>query len=290
MKALHVLETGPLSTVQDLGRPGHAALGVGRSGAADRSALGLANRLVGNAMGAAALEVTLGGLRVRADGPLLVAVAGAPCPLRISGSGGSRALAPYAPVQVPDGAELLLGHAPSGLRAYLAVRGGIDVDPVLGSRATDLLAGLGPEPLRPGDVLPVGSAAVGHPVVDHAPVARPGAGEVVLRVLPGPRADWFVDGALDVLCGAGYDVTSEVDRVGLRLSGPPLLRARVDELPSEGMVRGSLQVPPAGLPTLLLADHPVTGGYPVPAVVRADDVDLAAQLRPGQRVRFVPSG
>ncbi|MGN6334368.1 MAG: biotin-dependent carboxyltransferase family protein [Motilibacteraceae bacterium] len=286
-RCVEVLDPGPLTTVQDLGRPGHAAVGVGRGGAADRGALRLGNRLVGTEEGAAALEIVLGGARFRTHGTLVVAVAGAPCPLTVQHGAHVRTFAAYGPVHVRPGAELRLGHAPSGLRAYLAVRGGLDVVPALGSRSTDLLAGLGPPPLRPGDLLQVGSSMSGAPLVDHAPVPPPPSGTVSLRVLPGPRTDWFVPSALDDLCAAPYDVLSESDRVGIRLAGTPLLRVREDELPSEGTVRGALQVPPSGRPTLFLADHPVTGGYPVLAVVASADVDSAAQVRPGQRIRFV---
>ncbi|HEU4674689.1 MAG TPA: biotin-dependent carboxyltransferase family protein [Motilibacteraceae bacterium] len=289
-RGLEVLAPGPLTTVQDLGRPGHAAVGVGRGGAADRAALRLANRLVGNEEGTAALEILLGGLALRAHGTLVVAVAGAPCPLTVRHGGRVRTFAAYGPVHVRAGAELRLGRAPTGLRAYLAVRGGLDLEPTLGSRSTDLLAGLGPPPLRPGDLLPVGSSTSGAPLVDHAPVPPPSGGTVSLRVLPGPREDWFVSSALDDLCAAPYDVLSESDRVGIRLSGTPLVRVREEELPSEGTVRGALQVPPSGHPTLFLADHPVTGGYPVLAVVASADVDRAAQVRPGQRIRFVRQG
>jgi len=283
MRALDVLGTGPLATVQDLGRPGLAALGVGQSGAADPAALRLANRLVGNPEDAAALEVTSGGLEVRGRGGLYVALAGAACPMTADG----RELAPYAPVWLPDGATLHLGAPARGLRSYLAVRGGIDVPAVLGSRATDTLAGLGPAPLRAGDRLPVGVPSGAMPGVDLAPVASPGDGEVRLRVVLGPRADWFTDAARDVLVAAPYEVTADSNRVGMRLAGAVLERARTEELPSEGMVCGALQVPPSGQPTLFLADHPVTGGYPVIATVVTADVGLAAQARPGQLLRFV---
>ena len=159
----------------------------------------------------------------------------------------------------------------------MAVRGGIDVDPVLRSRSTDTLAGLGPAVPSPGTLLPVGRAPFVAPVVDVAPVAAPTTGEVRLRVVPGPRDDWFVAYALDTLVGGAYEVTSESDRVGMRLSGPRLERARDGELKSEGMVPGALQVPPSGQPTLFLADHPVTGGYPVIGVVVAADIGRAAQ-------------
>ncbi|GII79553.1 allophanate hydrolase [Sphaerisporangium rufum] len=284
---LEVLATGPLATVQDLGRPGRGALGVGRSGAADRGALRLANRLLANPGDAAALEVTLGGLQVRARGELLVALAGAPCPATVTGPDGrSRVIGHQSVERLPDGATLRLGVPRHGLRTYLAVRGGLDVPPVLGSRATDVLAGLGPARPEPGSLLPVGPPPRRFPVVDQVPAPGPPSGTPVLAVLPGPRDDWFVPDALRLLCSAAYEVTVDSNRVGIRLRGPELVRARDGELPPEGMVPGALQVPPAGQPTLFLADHPITGGYPVIAVVTARDVDLAAQLRPGQRVRF----
>jgi biotin-dependent carboxylase-like uncharacterized protein len=276
---LEVLRPGFAATVQDLGRPGHAALGVGRSGAADRASLRLANRLVGNPAGAAALEVTLGGLVLRASSLTTVAVTGAWCPV----TAGGRAMGLNAPITLRAGEELVLGTASAGLRCYVAVRGGIDVPPVLGSRATDTLGKLGPPPLAAGMLLPVGDAALGFPAVDLAPrAALPDA--PVLRVTPGPRRDWFA--APDRLLSTVYTVSPDSDRVGLRLTGPPLERVRHDELPSEACVPGSLQVPPSGRPILFHADHPTTGGYPVIAVVEEDDLDVAAQLRPGQTLRF----
>lgn len=278
---IEVLDPGLLTLVQDLGRPGLAALGVGRSGAADRPALTLANRLVGNAEGAAALELTLGGLRLRFHRGAWVALAGAPAPLAV----GARAAAAHSPVYVPAGAVLRVGQPARGLRSYLAVRGGIDLPPVLGSRASDVLSGIGPEKLTRGQKLPLGNEIAGDPVVDLAPVAE--LPEVpVLRVLPGPRQDWFTPHALAALCGSPYQVTPASNRIGVRLAGPRLDRAREGELPPEGMVGGALQVPPNGQPVLFLADHPVTGGYPVIGVVLAEDLPAAAQLRPGQRLRF----
>jgi biotin-dependent carboxylase-like uncharacterized protein len=278
---IEVVAPGPRTTVQDLGRPGRAAIGVGRSGAADRGALRLANRLVGNEEGAAALETTLGGLRVRFAAPALIALAGAPCRART----GSRELAMHASERIDAGEELRIGTPSAGVRTYLAVAGGIAAEPVLGSRATDTLAGLGPAPLRAGDRLPVGAPAGPPPALDVAPVAPPPV-EPVLGILPGPRADWFADDALDVLCESAWTVTPRSDRVGLRLDGPVLERRRRDELAPEGMVDGALQVPPDGRPVLFLADHPVTGGYPVIAVVAGADMGLAAQARPGTTLRF----
>jgi biotin-dependent carboxylase-like uncharacterized protein len=278
---LTVLASGPLTTVQDRGRPGWASIGVTRSGAADRQAAALANRLVGNDAAAAVLEVTVGGLQVRAGRTLLVAVSGAPAPVTVDGRA-----APFdAPLTLRPGQVLGLGNPAVGLRSYLAVRGGIGVPPVLGSRSTDTLSGLGPAPLRPGDVLPVGALAADEPVVDVAPVRAPSS-RPVLRVLPGPRRDWLAPAAWTALTAEDWTVSPDSDRVGLRLAGPRLDRARTDELPSEGLVPGAVQVPPDGAPVLFLVDHPVTGGYPVLAVVTTDDLPAAAQLRPGDRVRF----
>lgn len=280
-RSLTVLATGPLATVQDDGRPGQGALGIGRSGASDRTSYRLANRLLGNDAGAAVLEVTFGGLALRADDDVLLVTTGARC----DGSFGHNA-----PISLPAGAELRLGMPETGLRTYLAVRGGIQVEPVLGSRSTDVLAGLGPPEVSNGDVLPVGEARSPMPGVDVAPVRDPEGGEVTVRALPGPRRDWFTDGAWATLTGQTYAVSSDSNRVGVRLEGEPLERAHHGELPSEGMVRGALQIPPSGMPVLFLADHPVTGGYPVVGYVYDDDVDLCAQLRPGQTIRFRQSG
>jgi biotin-dependent carboxylase-like uncharacterized protein len=199
---------------------------------------------------------------------------------------GGRPAGLNAPVILRAGEELALGLPPVGLRSYVAVRGGVDVPAVLGSRSTDRLSGLGPAPLTAGDRLPVGGLAGEEPVVDVAPVRWP---EPVLRVLPGPRRDWLTDRAWADLTGAPWTVSSDSDRVGLRLTGPRLAWARDDELPSEGLVPGAVQVPPDGAPVLFLADHPVTGGYPVLAVVTRADLPAAAQLRPGDTLTFRPA-
>ena len=272
-RSLTVLATGALTTLQDGGRPGQAALGIGPSGACDRASYRLANRLVGNPGGAAVLEVTFGGLRVRADQDLTVVTTGARC---------EGAWTHNAPTLLRSGRELRLGPPASGLRTYLAVRGGFAVEPVLGSRSTDVLSGLGPPPVSAGDVLPVGDPELPAPGVDLAAVVDPDPGAVTVRVLPGPRRDWFTDDAWARLLAAPYTVTSDSNRVGVRLDGAPLERVRTDELPSEGMVRGALQVPVSGRPVLFLADHPATGGYPVIGYVVDRDVDRCAQLRPGQ--------
>ena len=276
-RSLTVLASGPLTTVQDAGRVGQAALGIGRSGACDRSSYRLANRLVGNGPGTAVLEVTFGGLALRADHGVTVVTTGARCEGEMPHN---------APVWLPAGAELRLGSPAAGLRTYLAVRGGIAVDPVLGSRSTDILAGLGPGVVVEGDIIPVGETECPMSGVEVAPVTDPPGERLVVRVLTGPRRDWFADDAWTTLTGQTYTVSGDCDRVGARLDGSPLTRSHTGELPSEGMMRGALQIPPSGTPVLFLADHPVTGGYPVIGYVVDGDVDLCAQLRPGQTVRF----
>jgi KipI family sensor histidine kinase inhibitor len=280
-RRVEVVRTGALALLQDLGRLGLAASGVGRSGAADRAALRLANRLVANPEGATGVEVVFGGAAFRAgDTTLTVALTGAPAPADIDG----RPAGHHAVLRLRPGQLLTLGTPPTGLRTYLAVRGGIEVDPVLGSRSTDVLSGVGPAPLEEGDVLPVGPGSADFPLVDVAPVAVPPGGPVTLRAVLGPRADWMADP--HALVATTWTASGRSDRVGMRLEGEPLRRHDRGELPSEGMVRGAVQVPPDGQPVLFLADHPVTGGYPVIAVVLDADADRAAQVRPGQAVRF----
>jgi KipI family sensor histidine kinase inhibitor len=290
---IEVIRPGPLATVQDLGRPGFGHLGVPHSGAADAASLRRANRLAGNPDGAAGIELTLGRAVLRFLGEARVAVAGAPAAVTLTGPGGTARDVPHGRAfGVPEGGLVRAGAPAAGLRSYVAVRGGIDVPPVLGSRSADPRSGLGPAPLRAGDLLRAcdpraAPSGAGLPGTGEPATAVPAAGEPAeLRVIPGPRDDWFAPGALDLLGRATYMVTPASDRTGLRLDGPVLPRANHDELPSEGVVTGALQVPHGGQPILLLADHPVTGGYPVIAVVTSADIGLAAQLRPGSQVRF----
>ena len=272
-----VRRAGPLTTVQDLGRPGWAHLGVPLAGAADRAALRAANRLVGNAAAAAGLETTLVGPELVAERDLVVAVTGGRCGVTVDGE----PVGFGCPVAVPRGSTLALGPVTAGVRSYLAVRGGLDVPAVLGSRSTCTLSGLGPAPLAAGDRLPVGTAVVGAVTTEALPEV---VEEPVLRLVLGPREDAFVDAG--VLLRSSYLVTASSDRTGVRLEGPALRRISAAELPSEGVVPGAVQVPPDGQPILFLASCPTTGGYPVVGVVLPQDLPHAAQARPGTRVRF----
>ncbi|WKK23138.1 biotin-dependent carboxyltransferase family protein [Streptomyces olivoreticuli] len=282
--ALTVVRAGALTTVQDLGRPGHAHLGVGLSGALDRPAHRLANRLVGNPAPCATLETTVNGCAVRVDRAVTAAVTGTPCAVRVDG----RPVAWGAAVRVPAGAVLDVGAAVGGVRAYVAFGGGVAVPPVLGSRSRDLLSGLGPDPLTDGATLPLGAPRGPSEGADAVPWPGPPDRGLVLPVVLGPREDWFTAEALRVLAGGGHRVSPASNRIGLRTEGPALARARDGELPSEGMVLGAVQVPPDGRPVVFLADHPTTGGYPVIGVVPEPSLAAAAQAAPGTPVRFVP--
>ncbi|MQA07797.1 MAG: 5-oxoprolinase/urea amidolyase family protein [Pseudonocardiaceae bacterium] len=282
-RALTVLGTGAQVLVQDLGRPGYAHLGVPPSGALDPPALRLANRLVGNHEPAAGLEVLLGGLRLRAECSCTVAVTGPGVPVSVD----DRAVGSHAPVHLKEGQTLALGAPERGLRNYVAVSGGVDVDVQLGSRSSDLLSGLGPEQVRAGDVLPLGVPA-GLPIgVDTLPPER--APEALwVEVLLGPREDWFDDPA-GQLTARTWTVTSDSNRVGLRLTGTALevlAEYRGKQLPSEPVITGAVQVPSSGQPVIFLADHPTTGGYPVIGVVHADELPALAQARPGTTIQF----
>lgn len=286
--AIRILDPGPRATIQDQGRPGHAAEGLAVAGAADRAALRTALRLVGTAEDAAGIEITMGGFRALALADLWIAVTGAWGALRVDG----RPVDPNVAHAWPAGTELAVDLFAHGARGYLAVRGGWEAVRVAGSRSSDTLAGIGPAPLRAGDELSLAADAVGPiPADDLHPWSAPPDDMVELDLAPGPRADWFTAAARASLFDAVWTVSPEADRVGIRLDGPALVRADGagpgrGELASEGMVPGALQVPPSGLPVILGPDGPVTGGYPVIAVVTDASRDALAQVRPGMRVRF----
>lgn len=285
MTGLIVHRVGPQALVQDDGRPGMLSLGVSRSGAMDRASAQLANRLLGNGSAAAVVECLLGGLEAESIDEQWCAVTGTDAPVRVDGV----LVGANTPVHLPPGSRLRIDVPTRGMRAYLAVRGGLDVPAVLGSRSSDTLAGLGPAPIRAGDVLPIGPIDAAWPAVDIAPVPpAPAEGDLLrIGVHPGPRHDWLR--SLDDLLARTWTVGARQDRVGIRLEGEPLALALDRALAPEGTVAGAIEVPPEGLPYVLMRDHPVTVGYPVVAVVDARGIDLLAQARPGCRVRLVVS-
>lgn len=289
---LKVRATGLLTVFQDLGRHGQAGQGVSASGAMDQGALKAANRLVGNASDRPALETVGGGLALQSLGEQVVAVTGADAPLTLATADGREWAVPgHAPLALADGDTLRIGQPVAGARCYVAVRGGYAVDNVLGSASTDTLAHVGPEALRVGQVLAVNTAA--HAIVGEAmqpPAGLPAAGQdVVLDVTLGPRTDWFTPEAVALLAGQRWQVTPQSNRVGLRLAGDvALARAIPHELPSEGTPLGAIQVPASGQPVLFLADHPLTGGYPVIGCVAPHHLDLAGQIPVGAWIRFNP--
>lgn len=273
---------------QDLGRPGLAGQGVSRAGAMDRGALIAANRALGNPRNTPALEILLGGVALRSEVALTLALSGALCPLSITAADGTKCKAdPGQPIALNAGDLLTLGAPTSGLYSYLALRGGWQVASVLGSASRDSLAKLGPEPLTAGDSLtPAGARAQAISPLYQPDLPRPGT-VVTLDLLPGPRDDWFTAKGRATLTAQAWTVTPESSRSGKRLTGPePLERCDSAELPSEGAVPGAIQVPHSGQPVLFLADHPLTGGYPVIAVVAPHHLDLAAQIPPGAQIRF----
>ncbi|TGD38198.1 5-oxoprolinase subunit B/C family protein [Brevibacterium aurantiacum] len=288
-----VIRPGLQLLVQDLGRPGFAAMGVSSAGAADRGALQTANRLVGNAESAAGLESFGGGVRLALTGNGVAAVTGARATITVTSADGAVFQHHLGEAfSLDDGDELELGMTERGTRAYVAFRGGIETEIALGSASADTLAHLGPAPLEPDTTVALGRPESAPHLVDPARGSGherhlPAPGETIeMSVTLGPRDDWFTSAGVETLLGQEWTVTHESDRVGLRLAGEiPLERARTGELPSEGAVTGALQVPPNGQPVLFGPDHPLTGGYPIIASV--DDTDLAAQLAPGVMIRFV---
>ncbi|WP_323017248.1 urea amidolyase family protein [Castellaniella sp.] len=307
---LEVRRAGVQTLFQDLGRPGLTGMGVACSGALDRTAARQANQLVGNKAGAVVLEHALGGLELVCHGQAVLAITGGQAPVVLTTASGVRLpAAAQRALTVTDGQILRIGQVRAGVRCYVAVRGGWAAAPVLGSCATDVLAGIGPAPIRAGDILAVGQGTeLASPALDAAGAAPDASGgrdfagrwdradslpqagdEVTLDVVLGPRQDWFEPSALDLLLSQEWLVTPQSNRVGMRLSGAgALTRRKTQELPSEGTVIGAIQVPASGQPVLFLADHPLTGGYPVIAVVCSRHLDRLAQIPVGARLRFRP--
>ena len=280
---------------QDLGRFGQTGQGVSASGALDRGAFNAANRIVGNPVNTPCLELTLGGFSFRSTSRAVIGTAGAPCPITITAADRSFVAKAHAPVSLEAGDVVTFGQPPKGMRCYLAVRGGFDVEPVLGSFATDTLAVVGPEPVGAGAILPLKGETSGLSSVsiDEVPAFEPPAtGEVVtLDVVLGPRADWFTQKGIETLTGQLWQVTPQSNRVGIRLSGDvPVERKDSAELPSEGTATGAIQIPHSGQPVLFLADHPLTGGYPVIGAVAEYHLDLAGQIPVNAKIKFRPIG
>lgn len=280
---LRVLATAFPILFQDEGRAGQARQGVSGSGALDMAALRRANRAVGNPSGRAALEITLGPVRLRAERPMVLALTGAGEAML-----DSEAVAPGAPFALDAGDEVLIAPPAAGMRSYLAVRGGFDVRPVLGSAATDTLAHIGPDPITTAATLALACGDCGAVGAAETQPGLPKPGELVtLPVMLGPRTDWFSDEMVQHFLTQEWLVSPQSSRVGIRLEGAqPLSRADSAELPSEGTETGAIQVPHSGQPVLFLADHPLTGGYPVIATLLPEALDLAGQIPPGARIRF----
>lgn len=286
MPLLRVMRPGMLTTVQDLGRWGHQAEGVPVGGPMDAYSHRLANRLVDNDDTAAALEITLVGPELEAVGDVICAVAGAEFEVSV----GARPVPCGRAFGLPSGARLVFGRRIAGARATLAVRGGIDVPPVFGSRTTSLVSGLGPlggRPLEAADVLPVGAEQVGAGRTGRAFSLALPQGGARLRVMVGPHEARFTPRGVDTFFTACFTVTTAANRMGYRLDGPALAPLGGDVL-SEATPVGSVQVPRAGQPILLMADRQTTGGYPRIATVISADLPLAGQLAPGDWIRFAP--
>jgi biotin-dependent carboxylase-like uncharacterized protein len=280
-RLVRVRRPGALTTIQDQGRAGLAHLGVPRSGALDPAAYRLANRLAGNDEADAALETTADGVALAFEASAVVAVTGALAPVLVDGRPAGWGL----PVYLRAGQVFEVGRARRGIRSYVAISGGLQVPKVLGSASTDLLSGLGPAPLKAGQVLAIGTPTGRPAPVDLAPYPLPGD-RVELVLHAGPRHDWLGAAGVATISSGTWTVSPDSNRVALRLAGPPAQRSRHDELPSEGLVTGAVQSLPDGQLVIFLADHPTTGGYPVVAVTDPACLGGCAQARPGTLVSF----
>lgn len=294
--ALVAVAPGLLTTIQDLGRPGHARHGVSAAGAADALALRIANRLAGNPDNTAGLEMTLLGGTFRFETAARIALAGADMEATLDG----HPIPMWAACDIGPGQLLACGAARDGMRTCLAVRGGIAVEPVLGSRSTHTpsrLGGLEGRALRKNDRLPIGApsggSAIAPPRLEEAALAalpRPPVppGAVTLRLTDGVHADRFAPEARGLLFESTYKVSPTSNRMGLRLEGPGIAPLHPGEIISEGMPLGAVQIPSGGDPIILFVDHQTTGGYPVIGCVISADLPRVAQLRPRDAVRFEP--
>ncbi|MFP7366413.1 biotin-dependent carboxyltransferase family protein [Corynebacterium callunae] len=292
-----VLATGPQALFQDLGRFGFSSSGVGTSGVFDRAAAARANYALGNQPTATVLEIVLGGFELEVLHPATVIFCGAQARATIT-KAKTKATQTAIPhqalsntiIDVESGDHIRLELPTKGMRSYMAVRGGFDAPKVLGSASADLLSHIGPAPLKSGDMLSIAKDTLSTswwPLLRHLPLRWPLQEITTLEVIHGPRAEWFSQQSQEDFYNQVFEVSQDSNRIGIRLNSPtPLVRAQAGELKSEGMVRGSIQVPPGGHPVIFGPDHPVTGGYPVIAVLSAQASNLAAQLAPGDKIRF----
>jgi biotin-dependent carboxylase-like uncharacterized protein len=288
--AIRVLQPGPFTTLQDLGRRGRGHQGIARAGAFDQRAHQLANRLVGNEIGAATIEILLGPCAFTALTDVVVAVTGTDARLTIArdvpnvirdftATEGSNVA-----FVLRGGDHLTIGVPQHGLRTYVAIRGGFDVVPILGSRSYDSLGQIGPLPLQAHDTLPVGDATGGEAWLEPVPIREPSDVEAI-DIRLGPRHDWLPADARTELESHVWTIDPSSNRTGIRFAGPALAR-KVGELASEAMILGAVQLPLSGLPIVLGPDGGTTGGYPVIGVIAQSGIDQLAQRRPGERVRF----
>ena len=283
--ALLIVKPGLLTSVQDLGRYGHQASGVPVAGPMDTFSHRLANQLAGNDIDAATLEITLIGPEIIVDADTTMAIAGG----QFEATCDDRPLPLGASFTVMRGQRLKFGRVLQGARAYLAVAGGIQVPPVLGSRATHLVSRMGGfngRALGAGDRLPIAHAPGARPQRKSVGLTLPTNGRALLRVIPGPQAGWFQADALKALGSVSFRISPQSNRMGYRLQGPPLVRVREDELISEPLGIGAIQVPAAGEPILLMADRQTAGGYPKIGYVISADLPVAGQLAPGDFIEF----
>jgi antagonist of KipI len=289
MSLIEVRSPGLLTTVQDLGREGFGPIGVSASGAADPVALRIGNRLVGNAEGAAALEMTLIGGAFLFPERSVVALAGSDFAATLDG----KCVAMWTSVEIGADQTLQLGPTRSGARCYLCVRGGVDVKLFLGSASTHLLSGLGGfqgRALRKRDFLKIGTAGGTFRTFRKQTLAAKALAHLaprkVLRVTDGPQSDWFSDDARKTFYAATYRVTEESNRMGLRLDGPPTASALGGEMISEGVSLGAVQITAGGLPIILFVEQQTTGGYPKIANVISADLPSLGQVKPRDEIRF----
>jgi antagonist of KipI len=282
---IHVVRAGLQTTVQDLGRWGYQAAGVPVAGPMDPFSHRLANLLVGNAIDAATLEITLIGPELEFDAPATIAVCGAEFDMTAAGYP-----VPHdTSVHVVQGTRLQFGRRRAGARSYLAILGGVQTTPVLRSRATHVVSAMGGfdgRALVAGDRIPFIPAALATRVRRASGLTLPARGRARLRLLPGVQVEWFAASALKTLTSVSFRVSPRSNRMGYRLEGPPLARARTEEPISEPLAFGAVQVPAAGEPILLMADRQTAGGYPKIASLIAADLPIAGQLAPGDFIEF----